>query len=53
MKSPTQEILQVAGSLLVVLILFQTTNFRLFQTERVCRRKISNYMEMAESSSNG
>ena len=30
---------------------FPMTNFRLFQTERVCKRTISNLMKMAESPS--
>ena len=28
---------------------YQTTNFRLFQTERVCRRQFDNLTKMAES----
>ena len=35
------------------LTLFQTTNNGIFQTERVCRRAISNLIKMAESSSKG
>ena len=31
----------------------QRTNFRLFQTERVCRFQISNLIKMAESYQNG
>ena len=31
---------------------YQTTNFRLFQTERVCRRQISNLTKMAKSYGN-
>ena len=38
-----------------VLTLSQKTNFRLFQTERACRRQfqISNLMKMAERYANG
>ena len=37
----------------MILTLSQTTNFRLFHTERVGRRQISNWMKMAESSKTG
>ena len=33
-----------------LLTLYQTENFGLFQTERVCRRYLINFMKMAESS---
>ena len=35
------------------LTLFQISNFRLFQTDRVCRRQLQNWMKMAENSQNG
>ena len=35
-----------------VLTLSQTTNFRLFQPESVCRQQFLNWMEMAECSPN-
>ena len=35
------------------LTLSQTTKFRLFQIQRVCRQQILNLMKMAESSPNG
>ena len=38
----------MGSSIFNPLTLFQTTNFRLFQTESVCRR-VSNLMKMAES----
>ena len=35
------------------LTLFQTTNTRLIQTQRVCRRIFQNFMKMTENSKNG
>ena len=37
----------------LILTLFQTTNFRLFHTERVCRRQFLSLMGMVESSPKG
>ena len=36
-----------------ILTLYQRTNFRLFQNERVCRRQFQNWMKVAKSFPNG